>query len=85
MAKTASSGRARLALLVSMAAAASLALAFQREWVSIPPEWSPWVALDLDSSPNFHTRYKLSRLSGNRELCEQVLAGADMTYRWVDD
>ena len=73
-------------LLLSMAFGAALAvLALQRGWVAIPPEWSPWAPLDLDAAPNFITRYKLSRLSGDRDLCERVLAGADMSYRWLPD
>ena len=72
--------------MLALALGASLlALAFSRGQLAIPPEWSPWVALDLDAEPNLLTRYKLSRLSGDSELCARVLAGADMTYRVVPD
>jgi hypothetical protein len=67
------------------AAVLALALPLNRVRLSIPPAWSPWVPLSLESPPNFMTRYKLSRLSGDRELCKQVLAGAEMSYVWLDD
>jgi hypothetical protein len=80
-----SRGRAATVCLAIALGASLLALALQREWLSVPPEWSPWVALDIGSPPNLMTSYKLSRLSGNRELCEQVLEGAQMSYVWLDD
>jgi hypothetical protein len=73
----------RVAFLLVIAGAALLALAMQRAWISIPPDWSPWVPLDLDHPPNLMTRYKLSRLSGDRELCEHVLAGSGFSLRWL--
>jgi hypothetical protein len=75
----------RFAVLAIALAASLLALAFTRGRLSLPPEWSPWVALDLHAPPNFLTRYKLSRLSGNDELCARVLADAVMTYRPLPD
>ncbi len=71
----------RFAVLTIALAASLLALAFSREQLSIPPEWSPWVALDLNAPPNLLTRYKLSRLSSDPELCARVLADAEMSYR----
>ena len=78
---------ARAVLLATIlgATALALALAFQRGWLWVPPEWSPWAAVDLESPPSVLTRYKLSRLSADRDRCEQVLADADMVYRWLPD
>jgi hypothetical protein len=50
-----------------------------------PPEWSPWAPLDLEAEPNVLTRYKLSRLSSDAELCGAVLDDADMTFRRLPD
>ena len=75
----------RLAVLTMALVASLLVLVFSGAWVSIPPEWSPWVALDLDAPPNLLTRYKLSRLSDDAELCARVLAGAGMSYRQLPD
>jgi hypothetical protein len=77
--------RVRIAVLTIALGASLLALAFVHGRRSLPPEWSPWAALDLDSPPNALTRYKLSRLSGNRELCASVLADAHMRYRPLPD
>jgi len=75
----------RLAALTFALAASLLALAVSRGRTSLPPEWSPWVALDVNAPPNFLTRYKLSRVSGHAELCAAVLADAAMTYRQLPD
>ncbi len=75
--------RTRIVLLSLLLAASLLALVASRGLLR--PEWSPWVALDLDSPPNSLTRYKLSRLSDDRELCADVLAGAEMRYTPLPD
>lgn len=75
----------RFAILTIALAASLLALALSRGWLAVPPEWSPWVALDLDAAPNLLTRYKLARLSQDRDLCARVLADAEMTYRAIPD
>lgn len=75
----------RLAVLTIALIASLLTLAFSLARVSIPPEWSPWVALDLDAPPNLLTRYKLSRLSRDPELCARVLEDAQMSYRSLQD
>lgn len=53
--------------------------------IAIRPEWNPWAVLEIRAQPNFLTRYKLSRLSKDSELCQQVLATANMTYERVDN
>jgi hypothetical protein len=40
----------------------------------LPPAWNPWAPLDVRAEPNLLTRYKLSRLRGNPQLCDQVLS-----------
>jgi hypothetical protein len=75
----------RLAALTIALAAALLGLAFAHGWLAVPPDWAPWVALDLEAPPNPVTRYKLAQLSGDRDLCARVLAAAEMTYRAVPD
>ena len=72
--------------MLTVAVALSLAaLALLLGRLSVPPEWSPRATLDLDAPPNFLTRYKLSRLSRDHELCARVLAEAAMTYRPLPD
>jgi hypothetical protein len=72
--------------MLTVAVALSLfALAFLLGRFSVPPEWSPRATLDLDAPPNFLTRYKLSRLSRDPELCAGVLEEAAMTYRPLPD
>jgi hypothetical protein len=76
----------RLAAVLAIALiAAWLALAFTRVRASIPPEWSPWAPLEIEAQPNFLTPIKLSRLSGDHELCKSVLAEATMTYHPLPD
>ncbi len=75
----------RFAILTLALAASLLALAVARGWLEVPPEWAPWVPLDLDAHPTALTRYKLARLSEDRELCARVLASAEMRYRAVPD
>lgn len=53
--------------------------------IAIRPEWNPWAVLDIEAPPNFLTHYKLSRLSKDSSLCQQVLATANMTYEQVAD
>lgn len=59
--------------------------ALRFEWVALPPEWSPWKPLDIAAAPNLLTRYKLSRLNTDRELCRSVLGGSDLDFEWVPD
>ena len=75
----------RLAVLTIALIASLFTLAFSIARTSLPPEWSPWAALDLDAPPNLLTRYKLSRLSGDSGLCARVLEHAEMSYRRLPD
>ncbi len=51
----------------------------------IPNEWNPWAPLRLDELPNFLTRFKLARASGNVEACRETLAQAGWSYTAIDD
>ena len=62
-----------------------LALALARDAISLPPEWSPWVALDTRLQPNLLTRYKLSKLSRDREQCLTVLTTTSLRYEVLTD
>ncbi|MET0535616.1 MAG: extensin family protein [Steroidobacter sp.] len=53
--------------------------------IPIRPQWNPWAVLEIDAQPNFLTYYKLSRLSKDAFLCQQVLATSNITYERVDD
>lgn len=53
--------------------------------IPVRPEWNPWAVLEIEAEPNFLTRYKLGRLSKDSELCQQVLATAEVTYERVED
>lgn len=44
-----------------------------RGWLPLSPEWNPWAPLDVKARPNWLTGYKLMRLRGDPQLCEQVL------------
>lgn len=75
----------RLTVLGGALVASLVTLAGSRGYLAIPPEWSPWGRLDVDTRPNLLTRYKLSRLSSDSALCKQVLADTSLTYRPVPD
>ena len=59
--------------------------AIRYEWIVVPAQWSPWAPLDLDAAPNFLTRYKLSRLTGDDALCRQMLQRAAVEFDPVPD
>jgi hypothetical protein len=60
-------------------------LAVRFEWIVIPAEWSPWKPLDVAATPNFLTRYKLSRLSADPQLCRAVLDATTLDVVPVPD
>jgi hypothetical protein len=75
----------RIALLTLILAAAAAAIALHQRWIEIPDRLNPWAALDIAAEPNFLTRYKLARLTGDRELCGRILERADMDYEPLPD
>ena len=76
-----------LKLTVALLLVASLAfvLAVHRQWVAVPDDWNPWAVLELHAEPNLLTRYKLSRLSAEPQMCLAVLATADMQFEALTD
>jgi hypothetical protein len=65
--------------------AAAGVLAVHRDWIHIPPEWLPWRPLDVGAAPNFLTRHKLSRLSGDGDACRDVLRKTAVEYEILAD
>lgn len=63
----------------------AVAMALKSGWITIPPQFSPWAHLDVGATPNFMTRYKLSRLTANPPLCQQVLATTSISYAALPD
>jgi hypothetical protein len=70
---------------IALLALAGIAAALHAGWLRIPDPWAPWVPLQIDAKPNLLTRYKLSRLTKDSELCDRVLATAEMTYEPLPD
>jgi hypothetical protein len=60
-------------------------VSLRQRWLALPPEYDPWSTLDVDARPNFLTRYKLTRLSANDALCQQVLGQTDLQFEPVED
>jgi hypothetical protein len=77
--------RARIVVLTLLLTAGAVALVLGSGWVRIPDRWAPWVPLQINEKPNLLTRYKLSRLTGDSELCDRILATAELTYQPVPD
>ena len=61
----------------------AFAVGVWRGWLPLPAEWNPWSPLDVRSSPNLLTRYKLGRLQDDPALCDQVLktSGLRVTHQ----
>ena len=76
---------ARLFWFVFLLALALGPLAVYRQWVDVPPEWSPWAPLDIQAPPNFLTTVKLWRIQDDRALCEQALATSTLRFSTVQD
>jgi hypothetical protein len=70
---------------VLLLAIAAGGVAVRYEWLDVPPEWSPWKPLEVAAPPNLWTRYKLSRLTGDGELCRQVLRRTPLEFETLTD
>jgi hypothetical protein len=66
--------------LIFVILCAGAAAAIWRGWVTLPAEWDPWAPLDINAETNFLTPYKLSRLKGNVQLCDQVLSSSKVRF-----
>jgi hypothetical protein len=75
----------RIVSIVLFVVFAGAVLALRVEWIRVPDRWNPWSPLRIDAETNVLTRYKLSRLTGDSRLCDQVLATADLTYEALPD
>ena len=51
----------------------------------VPDRWNPWAPLHVEEPLGWLTRYKLSRLSGNPDLCLAVLDDAEVRYTPIGD
>jgi hypothetical protein len=67
--------------LLAFVLLAMVGVALWRDWLQVPQAWNPWAPLDVREAPNWLTAYKLSRLQGDRALCEQALASSGLRYR----
>ena len=53
--------------------------------VVVPPSYLPWTSLEVSDSPNFLTRYKLTRLERNRDECALVLRRSPVAHTPIPD
>ena len=51
----------------------------------IPNEWNPWAPLEVDAPLGWTTRFKLSRVSRDRQMCLATLEQTGMRYEPVAD
>ena len=77
--------RARWVLIVPTLVAATAAALVYTGTVRVPDRWNPWAPLAIAEPPNFLTRYKLSRLDHDADLCRQVVAQSAFRYEWLPD
>jgi hypothetical protein len=69
-----------LRLLIILLILAAAPVAVWRGWVEVPAQWNPWAPLNITEPVNFLTRYKLSRLQADPQLCVQALAASTVRY-----
>ena len=74
----------RFVLLAALITALPLAL-LQGGWLVIPDRWDPRTPLDVAAMPNLLTRFKLAKLSGDAQLCQQVLATTPFDFARMPD
>jgi hypothetical protein len=65
--------------------ALGIALALHLGVIQIAERFNPWAVLRLAEEPNFLTRFKLSRLSSDPALCQDVLRSSGFNYSVLDD
>ncbi|MGH8174782.1 MAG: extensin family protein [Steroidobacter sp.] len=76
---------ARVLLLLLALGAAIAAWALRSGAIEIPDRWNPSSTLNVETIPNVLTRLKLSRLSDDATLCQQVLATTSIEYARLSD
>ncbi len=73
-------------LLGLAALSALVVLPLERAWrLELPPRWNPWAPLDVREAPNLLTRFKLSRLQADPELCRLALSSSSLKYEALPD
>jgi hypothetical protein len=77
--------RAMLLVVLLCGCAAAFVVGYRAGMIEIPDRWNPWAPLRIAAEPNVLTRYKLARLTQDRELCRAVLAQAEMRYTPLAD
>ncbi|MFC5698247.1 extensin family protein [Pseudomonas sp. GCM10022186] len=73
--------------LLGLAALSALVVPpLERSWrLELPPRWNPWAPLDVREAPNLLTRFKLSRLQADPELCRLALGSSPLKYQALPD
>jgi hypothetical protein len=66
-------------------ACAVAAIGIRNQWIEVPPAWSPWTPLEVAAPPNLWTRYKLAQLTGDGELCREVLRRTSVEFEPLTD
>ena len=79
------SRRAALVMLLLLTMVLAAVIALRNDDVTIPARWNPWAPLQVAETPNLLTRFKLSTLSADADLCRSVLADTDMQYDVIAD
>lgn len=75
------SGWGALAILVIVVCLGAIAV--DRAWVRIPPNWQPWGAVDLDAEPSWFARMQINGLAADTEACYATLDRSAMQWRPV--
>jgi len=81
-------GTAALIKIVALALALALAaagLAVQQGLWDLPDRYNPWAPLSIQDEPGWLTRWKLSRLRADPDLCGKVLAQTSWQYKPLPD
>lgn len=74
-----------VAAAILMSALGAGVLGIRTGAIAVPPESMPWTPLDVNGTPNFWTRHKLARLTGDQGLCRAVLERTTLDYEPVPD
>jgi hypothetical protein len=78
--------KTRLAAWFGVIAAVSLALWFAVRYVqSLPPERSPFAALDLERPIGWATALQFDRVRGDPQLCTETLAVSQVGFEAIED
>lgn len=61
------------------------AIAVDRAWVRIPPNWQPWGPVVLDAEPSWFARMQINGLAAEPEACYAALDRSGMTWQAVPE